>query len=167
MEKRRLPPNVWLEIQRSIPITCVDLFLTRRAANGDIDCGLIFRETPHQGRRWCLIGGRLLINESFDEGINRELRSALGDKVECIQKSALQPIFVAEYFSEHRLGRLFDPRQHAIGLVFRVEIHGDVNPGGEEALKFKWFKSSQLPNSKLFGFGQEAVVAACLSRILP
>lgn len=166
MEKGRLPQKKWEEIQQAVPIACVDVLMMRTAPTGDLECGLILRDTPHQGRRWCLIGGRFLRNETFVDGIDREVRAALGSRITCVPNSPVQPLYVAEYFSVRRRSRLFDPRQHAIGLVFGAQIQGEPYPCGE-ALEFQWFRASRLPDAKHFGFGQQKVVAECLAKAFP
>jgi ADP-ribose pyrophosphatase YjhB (NUDIX family) len=81
MNTGRLDPEMWRQVQQLVPITCVDV-LPVQLSNGDRGTiqrvGLILRETPHQGERWCLVGGRLLRKESFHEAVTREIRDALG-----------------------------------------------------------------------------------------
>jgi hypothetical protein len=73
-----LSQEVWDRIQNTVPIACVDVLATRKTSNAALEVGLIFRNTPHQGQRWCLIGGRLLRKDSFQTAVLRELSSALG-----------------------------------------------------------------------------------------
>ncbi len=167
MNTRRLDPQKWNEIQQSVPIACIDVLPLQLSDgnHGTIErVGLILRETPHQGRRWCLVGGRLCWNESFPEAISREIRDALGDQVRVKLREDIQPDYVAQYFTVSREGGGVDPRQHAVGLTFCVPIHGKVNPRGE-AVSFAWFYCSQLPAPEEFGFNQDRVVAACLARL--
>jgi ADP-ribose pyrophosphatase YjhB (NUDIX family) len=141
-----------------LPIACVDVLVTRRGASGHEELGLIFRETPHQGRRWCLIGGRLLLNEPFSTAIIRHVAESLGREVVCVPSRPVQPLFVAQYFPIQRDGDLFDPRQHAVGLTFLAKIGGTPRISGE-ALAFQWF------NPALFGFEQDRVIQECLRRM--
>lgn len=161
-----LPNRKWKTIQSSVPVTCVDVLLVKRDRTGSRQWGLIYRETPHQGRRWCLIGGRLLLNEAFRAAIIRQVRETLDIDVRRSLSSDVQPIFTAEYFSRHFRGAMFDPRQHAIGLVFVVEVRKDFKPRPKgEALKFEWFDEKQLQKPALFGFGQKRVLAECIRRL--
>jgi len=166
MKTQWLDPPKWREIQELVPIACVDI-LPLRLLRGDRNTiealGLIMRETPHQGRRWCLIGGRLCRNESLHDAINREIRDALGNDLRFTIKEDVQPDFVAEYFTVPRDNGGFDPRQHAIGLTFCVPIKGKIRPQGE-AISFAWFNCFQLPPPEEFGFDQDRVVAACLGK---
>jgi hypothetical protein len=71
---------------------------------------------------------------------------------------------VTEYFSVRRGGALFDPRQHAVALVFCAQVRGVIQAQGE-ALEFRWFDPQRLPRAASFGFGQRPVVAECLRRL--
>lgn len=124
--------------------------------------GLILRETPHQGRRWCLVGGRLLRNEALSEGVARQLYETLGNDIDFNIDPGLQPTYVAQYFTLLRDDGGLDPRQHAVGLTFCVPISGTVRACGE-ALSFTWFDRDNLPNAGEFGFNQDRVVARCLA----
>jgi ADP-ribose pyrophosphatase YjhB (NUDIX family) len=151
MAENWLSDEDWLAHRLRIPIACVDV-------------GLIFRETPHQGRRWCLIGGRLRLNEPIKLGISRQLSETLGAKVRFALEAEPHPLFIAEYFSVQQRDKLFDPRQHAIGMIFGVELDGDATPCGE-ALEFKWYYLDRLPDDREIGFGQERFLAKCIARL--
>ena len=167
MNSNWIDPKIWRQIQGLIPITCVDI-LPLRLLGGDYaslqSIGLIMRETPHQGQRWCLVGGRLHLNEGFQEAISREIREALGSDVQFKIDEGIQPDFVAEYFTFRKKHGGFDPRQHAIGLTFCIPIEGKIRPKGE-AIAFEWFKPSRMPDPDQFGFNQDKVVSACLNRL--
>jgi ADP-ribose pyrophosphatase YjhB (NUDIX family) len=164
-KKGWLPDKDWTAIQRLVPIPCVDLLLTRRLPGGGLDVGLILREAPLEGQRWCLVGGRVLLNESSREAIKRQIFETLGRGVRCILPRKPEPLLVAEYFSVKRPRSLFDPRQHAIALTFSVEVKGTMKAQGE-ALDFRWFDSQSLLPSASFGFGQKKVVQECIRRLL-
>jgi ADP-ribose pyrophosphatase YjhB (NUDIX family) len=127
--------------------------------------GLIHRDTPHQGRRWCLVGGRLWRNESFAEAATRQIGETLGPGAQFHIHPDPQPAYVAQYFTHQRETGLLDPRQHAVAMVFVVPISGEIVAGGE-ACAFRWFASSELPPPAEWGFGQDRVAAACLDRLI-
>jgi len=158
-----LPEGEWRALQQRIPVPCVDVLPVRKR-DGKIEMGLIYRATPHQGRRWCLIGGRLRRNESLRAAVIRQVREALGPEVQCVLAARIQPVLVVEYFSRRARGSLFDPRQHAIGLTFAAKVRGNIQPTGG-AVDFRWFTLHQLPKSKCFGFGQKKVVLDCIRRL--
>lgn len=159
-----LSDHDWRIAQRSLPIACVDVLPIRKSESNKAQIGLISRNTPHQGRCWCLIGGRLLLNEPLRSAIARQIEAALGPAVECVMREPVQPIFVAEYFSEQRKDELFDPRQHAIGMTFAARVEGETAVTGE-ALAFRWFDIGNPPRESEIGFGQAKVLAACLRNI--
>jgi ADP-ribose pyrophosphatase YjhB (NUDIX family) len=163
-DKLWLSDAEWRTAQKSIPIVCVDILPIRISEEGTKQAGLIYRDTPHQGRRWCLVGGRLLLNESCRTAILRQMRGTLGPHVEAVLDEPVQATYVAEYFSDENAGPLFDPRQHVIALTFVVSVRGAIVAMGE-AFDFKWFDVNGLPDESDFGFGQARVVASCLQRV--
>jgi ADP-ribose pyrophosphatase YjhB (NUDIX family) len=162
--QKRLSEKEWRLVQRRVPIACVDVLPIKKGEAGNFKVGLIYRDTPHQGRRWSLIGGRLFRNEPLRSAVIRQIREVLGKQARCILVQRVQPLFVAEYFSQPIKALLFDPRKHAIGLTFAVQVRGTFKPGGE-ALKFRWFNRQQLPDSGIFAFGQRKVVSECIRRL--
>ncbi len=162
-----LDSDRWHEIQESVPVACVDVLPLQFEAKGkgsNTAVGLIFRETPHQGRRWCLVGGRIFRNESLTEAVSDQLRDALGEEIQFELEQEIQPHYVAQYFDIPRAIGGFDPRQHAIGLTYCVQVKGAIHARGE-ALSFAWFHPRRLPAPEEFGFDQDRVVAACLARL--
>ena len=155
----------WCEVRQRVPIVCVDVLPVREGMEGAHEVGLMFRETPHQGKRWCFIGGRLLVNELFRDAIARQVSEALGSEVKTVVEDALQPLSVVEYLPQQRRDCLFDPRQHAIGLIFPVGLRGKIHPRGE-ALHFQWFDTRQLPLEASFGFDQGKAVAKCVKSLI-
>ncbi len=162
-----LADDDWRWAQDHLPIACVDVVPVRVSRDGRRveRVGLIHRDTPHQGRRWCLVGGRLWRNESFAHAAARQIRETLGLDVafEPLPDDR-QPDHVAQYFTTHRPDGLFDPRQHAVTPVFVVPlVGGEVDPRGE-ATDFRWFDSAALPSPSEWGFRQDEVAAASLVR---
>jgi len=153
----------WKWVQDTVPVVCVDAAPLRVDAAGEIQrIGLIFRETPHQGRKWCMVGGRVFRNESLAEAMGRHLRETLGDALRFQIRPDEQPLYVSQYFTHQREVGTLDPRQHAVAMNYCVAVEGDVSAAGE-ALDFGWFSPSELPPSEEFGFGQDLVLAACLA----
>lgn len=139
----------------------------RFSEDGKLFAGLIYRETPHQGLRWCTIGGRLLHGEPIAEAIKRQLIDALGDGLIVPELQNLQPVHIAQYAPSLISTSGFDgvdPRKHAVGLTYCVEINGEIKPR-REAIRFAWFDSENLPEDDKFGFRQEVVVRTCLTQL--
>jgi ADP-ribose pyrophosphatase YjhB (NUDIX family) len=157
----------WKFIQRTVPVCCVDVLPLQLggAQRREITrVGLIFKRTCDHADRWCIVGGRLLRNESLAEAVKRQLRETLGSAVSVRAEDIQEPIHVAQYFSVRRKTGVFDPRQHAIGLTFCVPIRGTPRPRGE-AIAFEWFPPRSLPSPDTFGYRQDRVVKACLANL--
>ncbi len=154
----------WKRVQDSVPVACVDVLPVQMGLGGGIArVGLIYRGTPHQGMRWCLVGGRLWRNELFSEAVGRQVRETLGAKVRFEIGTEAQPTYVAQYFTFLREAGLLDPRQHAVAMVFVVVMDGEITPAGEAAA-FRWFDVASLPGKEEWGFGQDRVARECLKR---
>jgi ADP-ribose pyrophosphatase YjhB (NUDIX family) len=165
--------ETWRRIQAVVPIVGVDVLPIRRGpgsegASGRTEAvGLILRDTPQGSRRWCLIGGRLRYGESVSAAIARPVRETLGRAVRCTLPPRPQPLYVAQYAPSDTAPPEFDasdPRQHAIGLTYALELVGSAVPSGE-AYAFEWFPADRLPAPERFGFHQDRVVAACIERL--
>ena len=158
-----LPDADWRNIQSQVPIPCVDMVPVKRTVEGP-SFGLIRRDTPHEGVRWCLVGGRVFLNQSLGTACAYHLVTTLGDSIRIDYPLSAEPLLTSEYFSVRRDGELHDPRQHAIALVFVVSVEGPITACGE-AHEFRWFREDWLPASSDFGFGQDCVLRSVIERL--
>ena len=72
-QSRWIPDELFQAIQRSVPIPCVDLIILRKN-RGTIETLLIKRKIyPEQGK-WCLVGGRILKDETTKQAIARQAK---------------------------------------------------------------------------------------------
>jgi ADP-ribose pyrophosphatase YjhB (NUDIX family) len=167
-----LSPEEWDWVQQVLPIACVDVLpiqVKKRTSSEEIaeieKVLLIWRTTPHQGTRWCLIGGRMFYGDSLGKAVEGELKRTLGLSFEV--PAAAQPTYVAQYRPLPGEGFHVDTRRHAIGLTYCLEVEeeefGSAKPQGD-AIKFDWFRPDKLPQPDKFGFEQHLVVKACLER---
>lgn len=157
-----LPEDEWVRLQAVIPIAVVDVV---PIAPDDVPLrvGLIRRQTPHQGERWNLVGGRIRRGETVSEALRRQVAETLGGRASVDVADDIQPHYVAQYAPEIRPPFSYDPRKHAIGLTFALRIDGEIAPRGE-AVGFEWFDAKALPPSTAWGFQQDRPAAECLER---
>lgn len=157
----------WARLQQLLPIVCVDILPIVCSPSGEINrIGLIKRHTPHEGDKWCTVGGRLLYGESLQDGIWRQLRDTLGSDVQIARGLDIQPLYVAQYSPSLEAAEGFDavdPRKHAVALTYLLEIKGEIAPQNE-ALDFQWCTLSEFRMYEHIGFGQERVIEMCLER---
>lgn len=159
-----LSDSDWRWVQQSVPIVCVDAVPLRRSASGEaLQVGLILRDTPHQGRRWCMVGGRVMRDQTLAEALTRHLRQTLGDAVQFSIGEDPQPLYVSQYFTARRPVGVIDPRQHSVAMNYCVDVRGDVTAGGE-AHDFAWFEPGRLPPREQLGFEQDRVLEICMTR---
>ncbi|CAN7688115.1 DUF4916 domain-containing protein [Paenibacillus sp. LjRoot153] len=155
----------WNNIQQLLPIVCVDILPINVSEKGEIlRVGLILRNTPHEGKKWCTVGGRLLYGESIQNGILRQLKETLGNNIQIKGELESQPLYVAQYSPTIELHEEFDavdPRKHAIGLTYSLELDGCVEPQNE-AIDFQWFSISELRIKQDIGFHQDKVISSCM-----
>jgi ADP-ribose pyrophosphatase YjhB (NUDIX family) len=160
-----LAADDWKWVQDTMPIPCADVVPVQLGGDGQTiqRIGLIYRDTPHQGYRWCMVGGRMWRNESLAEAASRQLLETLGPGVTFQIDPDRQPDFVVQYFTSRREIGFLDPRQHAITLAIVVPIAGEIAPMGEAA-SFKWFDPDALPPAAEWGFEQDRAARECISR---
>jgi ADP-ribose pyrophosphatase YjhB (NUDIX family) len=154
-----IPNELYKSIEASVPIVCVDVLLS--PYDNPKQIGLIHRTTYDDGFGWCLIGGRVLRDESLADAVDRHVLATLGDSIRVV-RSSMHLGAVIEYFSKPGLGDFHDPRKHAVALTYaaKCEFHGEPEVHGE-AIDFRWFSIDDLPDID-FGFGQGEAVARVL-----
>lgn len=157
-----LPAELYAQIERSVPLVCVDFVPVRRGGTGRIThVGLILRDSPF-GRVWCHLGGRVLYGETVANAIRRHARDTLD--VDVYVGDDPQPDWVYQWFpdavapdnaapdtadpdavapSTLEFGR--DPRKHAVGLSFTVDLGESAPRPRNEAIEFGSFALDALP----------------------
>ena len=126
--------------------------------------GLILRAAPAVERKWCLVGGRVLYEETLREGIARQISSTLGDHTEYGVLNGERPVTLAQYSPSGSPRFLRDPRKHAIGITYLATLGGEVRAGGE-ALAFRWFTRDSIVERSEVGFDQDRVIDTCVAYI--
>ena len=142
-----LPDDLYAQVERSIPLACVDFVAVRTASDGAQQVGLILRDSPY-GRVWCHLGGRVLYGETLAAALRRHCLDTLG--VEPVIDDDPQPAYVYQWFPEAARPESpatgIDARKHSIGLSFTIELPdaAAIVPQNE-ALDFAWFTPPAWP----------------------
>jgi len=142
-----MPRDLYIQIERSVPITCVDFVPVRRDEHG-CEVGLILRDSPF-GQVWCHLGGRVQRGETLADAIRRHTRETLGVEVDLGPDP--QPLWVYQWFPDEfrpQTGLVagHDPRKHAIALSFVVDLTGKRPEPRDEALDFAYYSTENLPD---------------------
>ena len=142
---KQIPEKLFKEIQKSIPVSCVDLLPVRKAEDGDIEVLLIKRKIyPEQGK-WGLIGGRILKGELTKEVIRRQAKVELGVSVKILPPwTETNPFAV---FNDP----VADEQKHFVVLTYLVHItKGRVRKKGPEFNNSKWLPLNKPPKPIMF-----------------
>ena len=134
-----IPEELFAQIQKNMPIACVDLLVLRKKA-GHIETLLIKRKIYPEIGKWCLIGGRILKDEYTKDTIRRQAREELGVSVTIIPPwSEIMPFAV---FNDP----VSDTQKHFVVLAYPVMItKGTLNATGPEFSEARWFPLNKLP----------------------
>lgn len=143
-----LPDELYAQVEKSMPIVCVDFIPVRNASDGTLEIGLILRDSPF-GVVWCHLGGRVNRGEAIVQALRRHAKDTLS--VDLLCEPNTQPGYVYEWFPPDIAptdGTVHgdDPRKHAIGLSYVVTLTGEP-AARNEAQDFEWFSISELPDA--------------------
>lgn len=160
-----LPEDLWAQVQSSMPILCVDILPIHRQSVRKVE--LINRRFPDGRAVWCHLGGRVHYGETTDEALRRHLTETLVGVDGITFSSDPQPDHVMQWFppsvrSDATYGD--DPRKHAVGLTYVVEVPIDVVARKDgEGTDFAWFDSSLADADPLWP-GTAHLVSSVLSQ---
>jgi ADP-ribose pyrophosphatase YjhB (NUDIX family) len=154
-----IPQHEYELILSRVPILCVDLIPL--STDEPAKVGLINRDTYDGGAGWCLVGGAVIRDESLTDAVTRHLQATLGADIS-LEADSLRLLSVVQYFTDPALGKMHDPRKHAVSLTYTGRCAGQaqVRTSGE-AHDFDWFSREELPGLP-YGFGQGQLVEAYL-----
>lgn len=143
-DPRALSDESWGWVSRHMPIPCVDVLPVVRSPGGWITHVGLIRRTLQDRVVWCQVGGRLLYEETLQQGADRHLATTL--RTEKPLAVASDPYFVNQYFPEGIVGFGKDPRKHAVAVCYLAEAASEAPIRGTgEALSFSWFEVDHLP----------------------
>lgn len=153
-----LPEELYLNMVSSMPIICTDIIPVREK-NGVLQIGVIKRATGKESGKFAILGGRVALNETITEAIERHLFQDLSiNRFSYFNRNSdSQPFYVQQYFrgtkSTPPYG--FDPSKHSITPTYLITITDTPTPKNE-ASEFKWITKQQIPN--LTAYNQNIVM---------
>ena len=157
-KKSFLNDQIFNLMQKSMPITCIDLVILKRGPNRTIEILLIKRSLKTEVGKWCNIGGRVIKNERLAATIKRQAKRELGVSVAIIPPwRPNRPLCVMD-------DPKADPQKHSVTLVYPVTIKsGRLKDFGPEFSRVRWFSAKKLPSP--IGFNHRQELKAVLEKI--
>ncbi|MBU1031635.1 DUF4916 domain-containing protein [Patescibacteria group bacterium] len=157
MQKKhyRMSDNDYRLVVKQTPIPTVNLVILRMIKKS-WEILLLVRKTGYAKGCWCMIGGRVWIDETLKEAIDRHA-SDLGIKVKIIPP--FNPNFPT--FIDDRINQ--DETKHPISMIYPVKIvSGKVRNEGMEYKGYKWFPVDKLPK---IAYGQKLQINKTIERL--
>lgn len=133
------------ETRTRVPILYVEAVPVRVDAFGVVEhVGVLLRGSMDTGEMSrTLVSGRVLHGESVRSALMRNLEKDLGPTAFPQLPVTLVPFTVAEYLPFPGVSPLFDPRQHAVALVYVVPVTGECAPR-QDALELTWLTPEEV-----------------------
>jgi ADP-ribose pyrophosphatase YjhB (NUDIX family) len=133
------------ETRSRVPILYVEAVPVRVDPAGQVESvGLLLRSSETTGAmNRTLVSGRVKHGESIRDALVRHLEKDLGPAAFPRLPATLVPVTVAEYFPLPGVTPLFDPRQHAVALVYVVPVTGECEPR-QDALELTWLTPDEV-----------------------
>ena len=158
-KQKLIPKKLFDRIQRSIPIATIDLAVFRHAQTKRLEILLIKRRIYPEIDKWCLVGGRILKGEKFQNTLNRQTEREFGVKASVIKPwTPDKPLAV---FNEPKA----DAQKHFVCMVYPVTLRGKITlSSGPEWSEAKWFPVGKLPFPLGFNHKKEIGVVLSLLR---
>lgn len=139
--------NELAELRRKLPILYIDVVPVKLDALGNVsEVGLLLRVDGAGRIVRSIISGRVLVHESLRDAIVRHVEKDLGPMALPKPPKSMNPITVAEYFPTPGQSLFEDPRQHAVSLVYVVEVEGECS-AQNDALELSWIDAEIILNS--------------------
>ncbi len=126
-----------------MPVTYVEAVPVRIDETGIVThVGLLLRAMPDGTISRSIISGRVLYNERVRDALVRHVEKDLGGLALPKIPACPAPFTIAEYFPDAVRSGFYDPRQHAISLVFLVPVEGICEPS-QSSLEISWITPAE------------------------
>ena len=157
-DKRKTP---WLSdqdyqlITKKTPIPTVNLVIIRQCMNR-WEILLLVRKTGYASGSWCIIGGRVRMDESLKQAIDRHARD-LEVKVKIMSPFDPNfPVFIDDRNTQ-------DETKHPISMIYpAIIVSGKIRDEGDEYKGYKWFPIDKLPK---IAYGQKLQIKKTFEKL--
>ena len=114
-----------------------------------------------------IVSGRILYGERVRDALLRHCEKDLGPLALPRIPASPQPFTVVEYFPNPDITGFYDPHQHAVSLVYIVEVTGDCEPS-QDALDLVWLRPDEVLSPTVaveLSAGHERLVRTALGHV--
>ena len=151
-----------------LPIVYVDAIPVRVDDRGGVtQVGLLLRARPDGSISRAVVSGRVHYGERIRDALLRHIEKDLGPMALPQVPTSPAPFTVAEYFPDPSVSGFFDPRQHAVSLVYVVPVAGDCAPS-HNALDLVWLTPQEVVSAEVraeMTGGQDLLVRLALAHV--
>lgn len=166
--------NTWLspddleQVRAQMPIVYVEAVPVRVDAVGNVTkIGLLLRQAADGTISRLIVSGRVIHGERVRDALLRHCEKDLGPLALPRIPVNPAPFTIAEYFPNGELTGFHDPRQHAVSLVYIVQVDGECEPT-QEALDLAWFTPDEIVSAGLIAQmtgGQDRLLRVALAHV--
>jgi ADP-ribose pyrophosphatase YjhB (NUDIX family) len=166
--------NTWLsrddleQVRAQVPIVYVEAVPVRVDAFGNVTkIGLLLRQAADGSISRLIVSGRVIHGERVRDALLRHCEKDLGPLALPRIPVNPAPFTIAEYFPSGEVTGFHDPRQHAVSLVYIVQVDGECEPT-QEALDLAWFTPDEVVSSGVIAQmtgGQDRLLRVALAHV--
>lgn len=166
--------NTWLsrddleQVRAQMPIVYVEAVPVRVDAVGNVTkIGLLLRQAADGSISRLIVSGRVIHGERVRDALLRHCEKDLGPLALPRIPVNPAPFTIAEYFPSGEVTGFHDPRQHAVSLVYIVQVDGECEPT-QEALDLAWYTPDEVVGSGVIDQmtgGQDRLLRVALAHV--
>ena len=166
--------NTWLspddleQVRGQMPIVYVEAVPVRVDPLGNVTrIGLLLRQAADGSISRLIVSGRVIHGERVRDALLRHCEKDLGPLALPRIPVNPAPFTIAEYFPNGDVTGFQDPRQHAVSLVYIVQVDGECEPT-QEALDLGWYTPAEIINSGVIDEmtgGQDRILRIALAHV--
>ena len=156
------------QVRAQMPIVYVEAIPVRVDPLGNVtEIGLLLRQAANGSISRLIVSGRVIHGERVRDALLRHCEKDLGPLAFPRIPVNPAPFTIAEYFPDSELTGFHDPRQHAVSLVYIVQVDGECEPT-QEALDLGWYTPAEVVSSDVIDQmtgGQDRLLRIALAHV--